>query len=617
MAMFKSKKTYIKRYAAKSADRKITFSPSVKSSFNSVSAPQSSKTQPSTAPHKEAENKSHDFRPAFADKGADHKNIYNVGNENREKSFVSHGTVITGAGIPRPEPIDKPDLSGVRAEANVRPVTEPDEPICPKEVKTPETKEPVLQKSSKVQSEYHFYDTIKEIKATQAAQKAHKNSISPQPEESEKPSDNPKFETAQEKEPAPKSTDPEPILDVHGIMSEIPKRDDPFENLPEGVVRIDDETPNRVEKGEKDEKNVQTAKTTESVKKEKNEKNEKSEKIKHPKKAEEQGSRDVSKKPAIAEKPRKSKVPKRSRSGSKSAGKVFLTAVKVVLLIAIVGGCGFYGYRFYTDQIAQRQALDRALAINYAPEDYILPETPQAIADTNARARDAAYKEAMKHAYVPGRGEVPNLFKYDYVKTCYLTFDDGPSGTVTESILDTLKKYDVKATFFLVGKNAQSYPDLVKRMYNEGHSLGNHSYSHDYGYMYSGDPEFDDEMNRCKNTIDNIIGTKYNNLLFRFPGGSFEVYKSFYIYNIQSEGYQYVDWTALTGDAETQNPDKDYIMNSLKQSTNGGTKEDIVVLMHDAGAKQITADTLPDVIEYLKSKNYVFKPIYNSNYKAE
>ena len=58
-------------------------------------------------------------------------------------------------------------------------------------------------------------------------------------------------------------------------------------------------------------------------------------------------------------------------------------------------------------------------------------------------------------------------------------------------------------------------------------------------------------------------------------------------------------------------------MNSLKQSTNDGTKEDIVVLMHDAGAKQITADTLPDVIEYLKSKNYVFKPIYNSNYKAE
>ncbi len=608
MAMFKSKKTYIKRYAAKNADKKITFSPSVKSSFNSVSAPQSGKAQQTTPPRKAAETETHSFNPTFADRGAEHENIYNVRNE--KKSFVSHGTVITGAGIPRPEPIDKPDLSGVKAEANVRPVADPSEPVRPTKK---ETREPVASKSAEVKSEYHFYDTVKEIKETQAAEKARENAKTAQAKISEKPNDAPKPETKS----ASKISDGEPILDVHGIMSEIPKRDDPFENLPEGVVRIDDETPPKTEKSEDTEK-AKAAKTTESPEKDdktakaaeniKEEKNKKIEKPEQAKKIE---------KPSKPEKPKKSKPPKQSHGGAKSAGKVIITALKIALLVAIIGGCGFYGYRFYTEQIAQKQALDKALAINYAPEDYILPETPQTVADANAQARDAAYKEAMRHAYVPGRGEVPNLFKYDYVKTCYLTFDDGPSGTVTESILDTLKKYDVKATFFLVGKNAQNYPDLVKRMYNEGHSLGNHSYSHDYSYMYSGDPEFDEEMNRCKNAIDNIIGTKYNNLLFRFPGGSFEVYKSFYIYNIQAEGYQYVDWTALTGDAETQNPDKDYIMNSLKQSTNDGTKEDIVVLMHDAGAKQITADTLPDVIEYLKSKNYVFKPIYNSNYKAD
>lgn len=555
MAVFKSKKTYIKRYAARNADKKITFSPSVKSSFNSVSAPQGGKAQQSTPPRRVSETAAGDFRPTYADRGAEREKIYNVTKE-PEKSFVSHGTVITGAGIPRPEPIDKPDLSGVRAEANVRPVADPSEPI--RQI-TRETGAPVAAKSAKVESEYHFYDTVKEIKEKQAAEKA------------------PEAAKTAAKEPENKNA----------------------EAKPEGVVRIDDETPPKVEKSERDEKG---------------EKGEKAEKPEKPKKIEKQ---EKNEKPAKSEKPKKAKPPRQPRGGAKSAGKVILAAVKVALLVAIIGGCGFYGYRFYTEQIAQKQALDKALAINYAPEDYVLPETPQTVADSNAQARDAAYKEAMRHAYVPGRGEVPNLFKYDYVKTCYLTFDDGPSGTVTESILDTLKKYDVKATFFLVGKNAQSYPDLVKRMYNEGHSLGNHSYSHDYSHMYSGDPEFDEEMNRCKNAIDSIIGTKYNNLLFRFPGGSFEVYKSFYIYNIQAEGYQYVDWTALTGDAETQNPDKDYIMNSLKQSTNDGTKEDIVVLMHDAGAKQITADTLPDVIEYLKSKNYVFKPIYNSNYKAE
>ena len=212
---------------------------------------------------------------------------------------------------------------------------------------------------------------------------------------------------------------------------------------------------------------------------------------------------------------------------------------------------------------------------------------------------------------------MPNLYKYDYVKSCYLTFDDGPSGPVTEQVLNTLKEHNVPATFFVVGKNAAEYPEQIKRMVAEGHSIGNHSYSHDYEYMYSGDPQFDEEMNRCKNTIDSILGGEYKNLLYRFPGGSFEVYKGFYIYNIMYEGYQYVDWNSLTGDAEKENPDKDYIMNALKESTANGTKEDIVVLLHDAGAKQITADTLSDVIKYLKSKNYVFKAITNSNYTKE
>lgn len=554
MAVFKSKKTYIKRYASKGSDKKITFSPSVKSSFNSVSAPKANGTKPSTPVRKPSDDVQSSFNPRFADEGVQTERIYNIGNspkiEKKESIEKAHGTVITGAGVPRPEPIDKPDLSGVKAEANVRPVADPNEPIRPAE------REPLAAKSEKTVSEYHFYDTAKA--QNESAEKTEKAEIKT-PEKAEKPEKTENIEKVEKVEKVEKIEKTEPIKQ-NPIKSE------------------------KVEKIEKPQAN-EKAKTAEVTKK--------------------------------AEKAQKPKRAKSSSSSAKSVGKAIFTAVKVALLVAIIGGCGFYGYRFYTEQIAQKQALDKALAINYAPEDYTLPETPQTVADANAQARDAAYKEAMRNAYVPSRGEVPNLFKYDYVKTCYLTFDDGPSGAITQSILDTLKKYDVKATFFLVGKNAQSHPDLVKRMYNEGHSLGNHSYSHDYSYMYAGDPEFDEEMNRCKNTIDNILGTKYNNLLFRFPGGSFEVYKSFYIYNIQAEGYQYVDWTALTGDAETQNPDKDYIMNSLKKSTNDGTKEDIVVLMHDAGAKQITADTLPDVIEYLKSKNYVFKPIYNSNYNPQ
>jgi peptidoglycan/xylan/chitin deacetylase (PgdA/CDA1 family) len=264
--------------------------------------------------------------------------------------------------------------------------------------------------------------------------------------------------------------------------------------------------------------------------------------------------------------------------------------------MAIIAGGGYLGKDFINAQIERTRAISEELAVMYAPEDYVYPEIPSGVVQKVKAARDAAYREAMANAYVPKRAEVPNLYKYDYVKTCYLTFDDGPSVEVTSSILDTLKKYNVPATFFVVGKNAEQYPELIKRMDAEGHSIGNHSYSHNYEYMYSGDPEFDSEMIACKNAINNILGRNYGTMLYRFPGGSFEVYKQYYIWNIESEGYQYVDWNSLTGDSEVQNPDAEYIMNALKESTNNGTAEDIVVLLHDAGAKKITADTTLSVV---------------------
>ena len=309
----------------------------------------------------------------------------------------------------------------------------------------------------------------------------------------------------------------------------------------------------------------------------------------------------------------KEKAPKKERKKA-DIGKMVSIMGRVALLAVIVCAIGVVGYRYACEYKERIATLNLALNTQYPPEDYIYPEPSESVKLVNDAAREAAYNEAMANAYMPSRSEVPGLYKYDYVKTCYLTFDDGPSGPVTESILNTLKEYNVPATFFVVGKNAEAYPDLLRRIEAEGHSIGNHSYSHNYEYMYSGDPAFDSELYRCHNAINSILGKPYNNMLYRFPGGSFEVYKQFYIYNIESLGYQHVDWNALTGDSEVENPDEEYIMNALKESTNNGTKEDIVLLMHDAGAKQITADTLPKVIEYLKSKNYVFEAVKNSNF---
>lgn len=297
-----------------------------------------------------------------------------------------------------------------------------------------------------------------------------------------------------------------------------------------------------------------------------------------------------------------------------SEGFSSFTTVIILLVAAALGVGVYFAYEHISQIREERRILEAELSVMYAPEEYIYPQTPPEIEAKVKAARAEAERIAAENAYVSKRAEVPGLFKSDYEKVCYLTFDDGPNPGVTESILDILSRYNVPATFFVVGKNVEANPNILKRIDAQGHSIGNHSYSHDYDYMYAGDEEFDDETSKCKTAINNALGREYKNLLYRFPGGSFEVYKHFYIYNIESLGYQYADWNAVTGDSETQTPDTQYIMDSLKKSTNNGTKEDIVVLMHDSASKQITADTLPQVIEYLKSKNYVFRAINNSNY---
>lgn len=242
------------------------------------------------------------------------------------------------------------------------------------------------------------------------------------------------------------------------------------------------------------------------------------------------------------------------------------------------------------------------------------PPVPEEIAQKIAVSREQkrvkeaqAKAEAEGTAYVPAFGEVPYLYVKDGVKTCYLTFDDGPS-PVTGTILDTLAKEQVPATFFMLGSNVEKYPEIVQRVFAEGHSIGTHSYSHDYQKLYKSDDSmeiFQQELLKTQSAIETAIGTQNPNKLFRFPGGSFEKYKQPYKEVLVKHGCRYIDWNCLNGDAEKQCPTADYLMTSLKKTSYN--KEDIVVLMHDAYAKKITAETLPQMISYLKEQGYEFR----------
>lgn len=244
------------------------------------------------------------------------------------------------------------------------------------------------------------------------------------------------------------------------------------------------------------------------------------------------------------------------------------------------------------------------------PRGYIYPQPD---GDTRAKAdrlREIRYEDYLEHCYNPLQGEMDNVYVYDNDKKCYLTFDDGPS-EVTPVILDVLKQYKVKATFFVMGSRAEADPKTVKQIYEEGHAIGNHSYSHDYNLVYESKAAFKDEVKKCQNAINNAIGKEYTNLVFRFPGGytslTNEDTKSAYREALGELGYKYIDWSCLTGDSETTSPTPEFIMDTLKMSIGRSVTGDIVVLMHDSATKEITAKTLPKVIEYLYEEGYEFE----------
>ena len=117
-----------------------------------------------------------------------------------------------------------------------------------------------------------------------------------------------------------------------------------------------------------------------------------------------------------------------------------------------------------------------------------------------------------------GKQNIEKIYTSE-TKRAFLTFDDGPS-IVTPTILDILKQENVKATFFVLGSNVEKMPDTVKRIYEEGHYIANHGYSHVYSKIYSSPQAVLDEYNLCNNLVKNAIGeSEYNSHLFRFPGG--------------------------------------------------------------------------------------------------
>jgi len=191
----------------------------------------------------------------------------------------------------------------------------------------------------------------------------------------------------------------------------------------------------------------------------------------------------------------------------------------------------------------------------------------------------------------------------------YLTFDDGPSSTITPKVLDILKKENIKATFFVLNYS-DANEKLIKRIVAEGHTIGIHGYSHEYSQIYKSDEAFMNNIYKLQDKIYKSTGVK--TMYMRFPGGSSNTVSKKYSKGIMtrltkfvlSKGFKYFDWNISSGDAGGAKNSKAVYKNVTKSLSK---KRGNLVLCHDIHQK--TLEALPDIIKYAKKEGYTFARI--------
>ena len=191
--------------------------------------------------------------------------------------------------------------------------------------------------------------------------------------------------------------------------------------------------------------------------------------------------------------------------------------------------------------------------------------------------------------------------------TVYLTFDDGPSEN-TVKVLDTLKLYGIRATFFVIGREDDESLALYKRIVDEGHTLAIHSYTHNYEQIYESVDAYLADFNRLYELLYKTTG-QYPTM-FRFPGGSNNVYAERsgitgeLIAEMTRRGFVYYDWNVSSQDASNPPPSISSITNNATKYSRKSTVSQ--VLFHDSKPKVNTAAALPNIIEYYAAEGFVF-----------
>lgn len=230
----------------------------------------------------------------------------------------------------------------------------------------------------------------------------------------------------------------------------------------------------------------------------------------------------------------------------------------------------------------------------------------------STKERTIIVKEKATNYYVPAKGNKNTVVNGK--KIIYLTFDDGPSD-YTGKLLDILKKYNVKATFFVTGFGSDS---AIKREYDEGHTVALHSNTHNYSYIYKSLDNYYNDLYKIRDRVKRITGHESN--IIRFPGGSSNTVSRRYdggihimsklVKDVESKGFHYFDWNVSSGDAgATTSSDKVYsnVVNHLKSDVS-------VVLQHDS--KSYSVNAVERIIKYGLDNGFTFKALDENSFGA-
>lgn len=315
--------------------------------------------------------------------------------------------------------------------------------------------------------------------------------------------------------------------------------------------------------------------------------------------------------PAVKKKKSKAAIQRRNVRLIRIGGLIAALLVVIVVLVSAIRGIGSL-----RDDSKKNDGNNTAQQTEQTAQNDNLPASQQESEQYKQIKNDSSLpKYALQYPgmYSDAVGE-PN--KKSEEKVCYMTFDDGPSDSNTADILDVLKENGVKGTFFVVASEIDGNENVLQRIVDEGHTLCIHCNEHTYSSLYDSVDSYLEDFSKAYDKIYELTGYRVQG--FRFPGGSNNSVMSRHgtyddiVSEMTRRGFEYYDWNAYNHDSEGGSYSVEQLVSYAVTEVTECSRNDVILLMHDAQGKNKTVQALPSIIKKLQEEGIKLKAISNS-----